>query len=407
MKKSENMITNDFRDNKGFKDDDIQFIDKVKENSNDLESYKRFIDFLPVSFILIDMDMNVVYINDATEKLVEAPIKSFINWKIVDAAKVLKIDDNKIVSVLNHIRKSNAQYPTSIRYNLRTGSKKQIWIESFFSQIAINDIFFIQIISYDISDLKRKELDSIDEMSEIKKNEKLRDILLYRISHEIKTPLTAIFGMSKLLMLKLKDKVDDDTMTLLRVIYKNSEKLKEIIEHSLRSFQVGNKSFIIHRTKTDLVEVINDIIDNFKFLITQKRLSLSIDMPKEFIVKVDQEFVSEAISNLIINAIKYTPRNGSIWIKLKKETFENGHEHAAITIRDSGIGFTEEEKKLAFKIFGKISRNFETFSDLNKSTGLGLYITKQIVEHHGGTISLESKGKNKGTSFNITLPIFN
>jgi signal transduction histidine kinase len=102
---------------------------------------------------------------------------------------------------------------------------------------------------------------------------------------------------------------------------------------------------------------------------------------------------------LLINAIKYTPPNGKILIS--SEILE---EYFLISIQDNGIGFTEEEKSQIFKRFGKIERYGQGWDVGIEGSGLGLYISKKIIELHGGKIWLVSKGRNKGSIFNFTLP---
>ena len=105
------------------------------------------------------------------------------------------------------------------------------------------------------------------------------------------------------------------------------------------------------------------------------------------------------ISNLLMNAIKYTPPRG--WIDIKTEIKDD---FIIVSIKDNGIGFTEEEKGKIFKQFGKIERYGQGLDLGIDGTGLGLYISKKIVESHGGKIWMDSKGKNKGSIFYFSLP---
>ena len=120
----------------------------------------------------------------------------------------------------------------------------------------------------------------------------------------------------------------------------------------------------------------------------------------KLIAKFEKEKIHDVISNLLINAIKYTPPSGEIEIQSEiKDDF------IIISIKDNGIGLMEEEKKQLFKQFGKIERYGQGWDVLTEGTGLGLYISKMIVELHGGKIWAESEGRNKGSSFYFSLPI--
>ncbi len=114
---------------------------------------------------------------------------------------------------------------------------------------------------------------------------------------------------------------------------------------------------------------------------------------------VDKDRIQEVLTNLISNAIKYTPKNGII--KLESKTTEG---YFVSMIEDNGIGFTAEEKKNIFTQFGKIERYGQGFDVVSEGSGLGLYIAKKILTQHNGSIWLESEGRNKGTTFFFSLP---
>lgn len=113
----------------------------------------------------------------------------------------------------------------------------------------------------------------------------------------------------------------------------------------------------------------------------------------------DKERIYEVISNLLVNAIKYTPSDGEISIESKIS-----NDSYIISIKDNGIGFTEEEKNQVFKQFGKIERYGQGWDIAADGTGLGLYITRKLVELHGGRIWLESEGRDKGSTFSFSIP---
>jgi signal transduction histidine kinase len=114
----------------------------------------------------------------------------------------------------------------------------------------------------------------------------------------------------------------------------------------------------------------------------------------------EKERIYDVIINLLSNAIKYTPPNGEIVIrsKVKKGNY-------IISVHDSGIGLTQEEREKIFKKFGKIERYGQGLDVISEGSGLGLYISKKIIELHGGNIWVKSKGRKKGSAFYFSLPI--
>jgi len=128
--------------------------------------------------------------------------------------------------------------------------------------------------------------------------------------------------------------------------------------------------------------------------------TINLTLPDKLITSFEPEQMHQVISNLINNAIKYTPPEGTIEIESEVED-----KMIIISIKDSGIGLTEEEKERLFTQFGKIERYGQGLDIISDGSGLGLYISKKIVELHGGKIWVESEGRNKGSTFYFTLPI--
>ena len=113
----------------------------------------------------------------------------------------------------------------------------------------------------------------------------------------------------------------------------------------------------------------------------------------------EKERMYDVIMNLLSNAIKYTPPNGNITIKSE---IQNGN--YVISVKDDGIGLTDEEKTMIFKKFGKVERYGQGLDVVSEGSGLGLYISKKIIELHGGNIWVESEGRSKGCTFYFSIP---
>jgi len=125
-----------------------------------------------------------------------------------------------------------------------------------------------------------------------------------------------------------------------------------------------------------------------------------LEIHDKLITWFEPDQIHLVISNLLNNAIKYTPPNGKIRVKSAIT-----HDYILISIEDNGIGLTYEEKKRLFSQFGKIERYGQGLDILSEGSGLGLYITKKVIELHGGKIRVKSGGRNKGSTFYFTLPL--
>jgi len=135
-----------------------------------------------------------------------------------------------------------------------------------------------------------------------------------------------------------------------------------------------------------------------KYLLKLRKHKLTKDLPTEVFFEVDKIRFSQVLINLISNAIKNAPIGGKIIINVN-ETIE----HIDIQITDTGVGLTEKEKEMLFQKFGKIERYGKGLEVDIEGVGLGLYISKEIVDLHGGQILVESEGRNQGATFTIRL----
>ena len=138
---------------------------------------------------------------------------------------------------------------------------------------------------------------------------------------------------------------------------------------------------------------------NFTVAVKEKGLDLFLDIPDNLIIYSDKQRINQILINVIGNAIKYTPPNGRIIIKT-----EIKNNSIILSVRDNGIGFTADEKKIIFKQFGKIERYGQGWDVGIEGTGLGLYISKELIALHEGRIWVESEGRDKGSTFFFSIP---
>ncbi len=229
---------------------------------------------------------------------------------------------------------------------------------------------------------------------------KLKTELLSRTSHELKTPLISIKGFTELLLTVHSGKLDTDVMSILSEIKNGSNRLEKIINSLLESSKLEQNKLMLKREVEDLTFLIKYCIKEVKGLIDLREQNLILDLSEDLITKFDKERIYEVFSNILINAIKYTPPKGTI--RVKSELTDGFY---IISVQDNGIGFTEEEKTRIFKQFGKIERYGKGWDLDIEGTGLGLYISKKLIELHGGEIWMESEGRNRGSTFCFSLPI--
>ncbi|MFW9771896.1 MAG: PAS domain S-box protein [Candidatus Thorarchaeota archaeon] len=229
---------------------------------------------------------------------------------------------------------------------------------------------------------------------------KLKTDLLSRTSHELKTPLISIKGFTELLLNLHKSKLDGEVISILEEIKEGSKRLENYINSIVESSQLDQGLLKLNKSKEDLSTLIKYCVEQLQGTAELRKQKIEMKINKNLSTFFDKERIYEVVSNLLINAIKYTPLNGNIEIKTAKKS-----NFYIISIKDDGIGITETEKKQLFKQFGKIERYGQGWDVGIEGTGLGLYISKEIVELHGGKIWVESEGRNRGSTFYFSLPV--
>ncbi len=217
------------------------------------------------------------------------------------------------------------------------------------------------------------------------------------VSHELKTPLTAIKSAAE--TIRMDDEMDEETRNyFLDMVLSESDRMKRIVSDLLVLSRLDNKKTQWNIEKFDLRQLVRRLCDVMRVDLEAHGHKMTFgcdrDLPE---ITADRQRIEQVIINIISNAIKYTPDGGQIDIKIKK----TAHDSVIINIADNGIGIPQSD----------ISHLFERFYRVEKSrnqdaggTGLGLAIAKELVEAHGGSIKIESV-LDKGTSVFIELPV--
>lgn len=239
-------------------------------------------------------------------------------------------------------------------------------------------------------DSKQRQLETIlDSKNDFLKNS----------SHQFRTPLTVILGYLGMIINKENPKYDLNQIAIddLSKTYASAKNLNEIINDVLDSNDVNTGRFGINiRDDINLVTLIEDIIDEKNDLLDQKETTVKIrSIGKEFDAFVDRGKLKEGLNNIIDNAIFYG--NGKITINIDskdKKFFQ-------IQIKDNGVGISRAE---AQNIWKKFERGKKSALINPNGSGLGLYLTKQIMIKHGGDVVANSEGRNKGSIFTLTIP---
>ena len=238
---------------------------------------------------------------------------------------------------------------------------------------------------------------------ELKNTETMQKEFIDIAAHELRTPIQPILSLSAILQSKEEGNIKQ-YRELLDVINRSAKKLQRLTEGILDVSRIESQTLKLNKSQFNLKELILHILADskaeLKSIGKDNKINLEFVSKKneDTFVHADQGRITQVISNLLSNAVKFT-EEGSITIKIKREKGDdnaNSHELIVVSIQDTGKGIDPAVKD---KLFEK----FETKSE--KGMGLGLYISRKIIEAHGGRIWAENNADGKGATFSFSLPL--
>ncbi|MCL4386993.1 ATP-binding protein [Patescibacteria group bacterium] len=232
--------------------------------------------------------------------------------------------------------------------------------------------------------------------------DKMKDEFLSIASHELRTPMTAIKSYVWLLLNDEKEKLTGEQKTHLEKTYDSVERLIKLVNDMLNVSRIQSGRIKVDPKLTDIEKISEDVISEMLPRASETKIKLSLKKEAKIAnVVADPDKTKEILINLIGNSLKFTPKNGSITIGL---SVKNGA--ALVKVSDTGAGLKKEDIPKLFQKFGIVGRNDFLTKQNVQGTGLGLYISKSIVELQGGKMWVESPGENKGSTFFFTLPLY-
>lgn len=241
-------------------------------------------------------------------------------------------------------------------------------------------------LNREITERKRAE-------TALRELDQMKSQFISSVSHELRTPLHSIIGFTKL-MLQGKVVVPKDQREFLGIIDKQSEHLGKLIDDLLDVSRLESGRFETRKQRLTISEPIHDVINELRSLANEKNIVISENIPVTLPeIEIDRERMMQVMTNLLGNAIKFSSDGGSITVKAQDRDSE-----LLVQVVDHGIGIP---KKAIPHVFEKFYRAKDSMAV--GGTGLGLYITKQIIEAHGGRIWVESE-PNEGSTFFFAIP---
>jgi signal transduction histidine kinase len=236
----------------------------------------------------------------------------------------------------------------------------------------------------------------VTNMAELRQTDNLRRELIANVSHDLRSPLASIQGYLETILMKDETLKPDERRHYLKTIFDNSVSLTKLVDELFELSKLDAKQIKPKRERFSIAELVQDVVMKFRPEAEKLDVRLEATLPQDLpMVNADIGMIERALSNLIDNAIRYTPAEGQVHVDLKNNTHS-----IKVTVADTGCGIPKEELPNVFERFYRVEKSR---SRLSGGTGLGLAIAKRILDLHDSTISIDSE-INKGTRLVFELP---
>ena len=265
-------------------------------------------------------------------------------------------------------------------------------------QNFVSSIVEFVALTLEVCDRKRAEsaLHEAKEAAEVANRAK--STFLGNISHDLRTPLSSILGITEALQDQVYGLVSQEQRQYLNMLESSGKNLLELINQILDLTDIESSKIELQLAATSIQGLCDSSLSFVKHLAFQKNIQLSVQVPEELEpIQVDERRIRQVFINLLTNAIKFTKEGGKVWIEVQPNST---NEYIFFSVVDTGIGMLSDD---LFKLFQPFVQVENSFTHRSTGTGLGLVMVQKIVKLHGGTVHAESQ-LGKGSRFTVKLP---
>jgi two-component system phosphate regulon sensor histidine kinase PhoR len=373
------LIRTDLRDEIGdlahsFNVMSLELQNKIETLTKEIDEKQAILSGMIEGVIAIDQDQRIILINSTAEVMFDISCDKALDrfhWEIIRISKlnalfqeVLETGNNKVEELTLHYREERML---------------QVQMAAIPDEEGVP--WAVVAVFHDITEIRRLE--------------NVRKEFVANVSHELKTPLTSIKGSIETLQ---EGAINDseNSLRFINIIKKHSDRLERLIDDLLDLSQIESGKIEMDFEPVNLSEIVNGVASNFEEITSQKGQKINVNIPSGLpYVLADEEKIETVLTNLLDNAVKYTPEFGEITISAVAKDSE-----VQIEVADTGIGIPAKELPRVFERFYRVDN---TRSRELGGTGLGLSIVKHIVEAHGGTVNAQSE-LGIGSRVAFTLP---
>lgn len=374
--------------------------DEIEEQANQLQEFNRELQKLSLvasetdnAVIIMDREGNFEWVNEGFRKMYDYSLEDYVRryGKNLHEASLLEDIDEKMNECVSQGR--SVSYISHLE--TRHGDKR--WFQTTLSPIlnTEGDVDRIVAIDSDISKLKKAEEEIALQRDNLAMLNGAKDKFFSIISHDLRNPFSALLSITET-MAENFDSFDDREKNLAIKQIKNTVELLFNLLQNLLKWSLSQTGKLKYEPeKLELENLVNSSISVLKLVADKKQIKIVTRFDKKCMVRADKEMVETVMRNLLTNAVKFNKPGGEIHV-----TSEARDNFIEISVKDTGIGIEKEDIGKLFRIDTKYKR---IGTSKERGTGLGLILSKEFIEKHGGEIGVESEPE-KGSRFFFTLP---
>lgn len=361
--------------------ENANFVEGNGTKKDDVEERAKrimtIINYLTDGILVLDNYSKISFINPEAEKLLD-----------VNGAKAI----GQHIFRLNQYQ--NAQRLLSIlEGEVREISRKEV-------QINENFILEVSIIPMVSGGQKIGALVVLHDITQDKLVQRMKSEFVTVAAHQLRTPASVVKWTMDMLLSSDYGNMTGEQKKLVEMAYHTNEKIIRLVNDLLDVAQIEEGKYLSRVALADFMGVLTPIVDTYKALALNKKVNLVFIKPKDGLPRlmIDTDKMKIALTNIIDNAVAYTPENGKVIVAVQ---YNEKNKEAEGVVSDNGIGIPEFQQK---NVFSKFFRGSNAVKVDTEGTGLGLFISKNIIEAHGGRVWFDSK-EGKGTNVYFTIPV--
>jgi len=347
-------------------------------------------------FWILDENFQTTFISNSIENFTGYSVGEYVNLSLEQ--KFSESSVIKLLELFDSFKYVDDFKNIILEYRTKSGFIKHANVSGIVVKDDYGRVKSVYGISVDLEEKILLEKNLIIEKQKNEEAQKFKSIILDLIGHEFRTPLIGILGFIKILINNAKN---EDEKEILNYIYHSSQRLNSSLNSVITLAAIESGQMEINFKSIDLMELIYNIYNSFEPIVKEKNITFDINL-KNYSSKIvfDENCLYLILSNLIDNAIKFTEK-GRVFLDCGIIKKENGEKILNITIQDTGIGMDSSKFDVIFEPFRQIS---EGHKRIYEGLGLGLTVTRKLVEKFNGSIQVESK-LNEGSIFTVFLPL--